>query len=543
MPSYDVIFVLPYLFSDHPSFPEGILKRALESEGFSVGVIERPFWQKKESFTILGRPNLFFAIISGPVDSIVLNYTSSRKRRVEDQYQRAGKGFFDNYPPSIKYRIRPDNATIVFANRIKESFKDVPIIIGGVEASLRQFAHYDFQKDKIRRSILFDSRADLIVTGPGEKQIINIANDLKNGKKIIDLELNGTSRIIKSISDIPEKVELPSLEDILSNKKKLLEAYILKEKGIKSGKTICQKNGDRYVVSFPAEIYSGNDLDRFFSYDYSRTHSGSGGYSPALRMNLFSITSHRGCGGGCSFCSITQSEGKKIISRSTDSIFKEARLLMRHKEWKGVISDVGGPSAEMYGYGCEVSGCMKNSCLFTAHCSSLKKGDSYRELLKDLRNTKGIKNVFIGSGVRYDNLTVNPGLLEDILEYHSGKFLRIAPEHTEDHVLDIMRKPGFGSLKKFTELFHEINNKMKRKIQLAPYIIIGHPGETFEDIRIMKEKIRSIGLAADDSQIFTPTPGTFSTALYYSEVTPEGNPLPVEKNIKELIKRKKYLST
>ncbi len=543
MSRYDVIFVLPYPLSDHPSFPEGILKRVLEAEGYKVGVIEKPFWQKKESFSVLGKPNLFFAIISGPVDSVVLNYTSSRKRRMEDQYQSEGKGFFDGYPPSIKYRIRPDNTTIVYANRIRENFKDIPIIIGGVESSLRQFAHYDFQKDKIRRSILFDSRADLLVSGPGEKQIVEIAENLRDGKNIEDLKLRGTSKILRSITDVEDKVELPSLEEIVEDNKKLLKAYLIKERGIAAGKTTCQKNGDRYIVNFPSQTYTGNDLDNYYSHHYSRRHSGSGGYSPALRMNMFSITSHRGCGGGCSFCSITLNEGKKVISRSTGSILEEARFLMKHKEWRGVISDVGGPSAEMYGYGCSITGCIKKSCFSPANCPSLQKGDRYLKLLQELRNTKGIKKIFIGSGVRFDNLTGNNELLANILEHHSGKFLRIAPEHTEEHILNIMRKPGFNVLREFMEQYSKINNKMKRKIPLASYLITGHPGETFEDVKEMKRKIRSLGLTTEDTQIFTPSPGTYSTALYYSEITPEGNPLFVEKNIKELIKRKKFLST
>jgi len=542
MSRFDVIFVLPYTFADHPSFPEGILKRSLEYKGFSVGIIDRPFWQKPESFGVLGNPKLFFSIISGPVDSIVLNYTSSRKRRIEDQYQIDGKGFFENYPPSIKYKIRPDNTIIVFANKIRQIYKETPIIIGGVEASLRQFAHYDFQKDKIRRSILFDSRANILVSGPGEKQIIKIAEQLREGKNINDLDLNGTSKIVKNISSLHEKIELPSFDDILNNKNKLAEAFLIKENGIRSGKIICQKNGDRYIVNYPNENYSDNELDSFYSMPFLRIHSGSKKLSPALRMNLFSITSHRGCGGGCSFCSITLNEGKKIISRSTDSIIKEARSLMYHPEWKGIISDVGGPSAEMYGFGCNNKSCGKNSCLFPKSCSSLTKGDRYRELLKNMRNIKGIKKIFIGSGVRFDNLMDNEELLQDILTHHSGKFLRIAPEHTQDHILTLMRKPSFFKLSEFMKLHSYINKSLKRKIDVFPYLIIGHPGETFEDIREMKKKIRSLNLPLEDIQIFTPTPGTYSTALYYSEVTPDGNPIFVEKNIKELIKRKNYLT-
>ncbi len=543
MPTFDIIFVLPYLFSDHPSFPEGILKRALESKGFSVGIIDRPFWQKPESFKVLGRPKLFFAIISGPVDSTVLNYTSSRKRRMEDQYQEGGIGFFPDYPPSIKYKIRPDNTVILFANKIRENFKNIPIVIGGTEATLRQFAHYDFQKDKIRRSILFDSRADILVTGPGEKQIINIAEKVRDGGQIKELNLNGTSVIIKDISGINNRVVLPSLDDILNDKKKLLEAYMVKDNGMKSGKVICQKNGDRYIVNFPTEIYTGKELDRFYSFGYKRTHLETGKYSPALRMNLFSVTSHRGCGGGCSFCSISLNEGKKIISRSVESIHKEINGLKKHKSWKGVISDIGGPSAEMFGYGCDVPLCIKNACLFPEKCLSLKTGSDYLNLLRSVRKMNGIKKIFIGSGVRYDSLVENEELLEEILVHHSGKYLRIAPEHTENHILNLIRKPGFDKLSEFMSLFSRLNRKMKRKISASPYLIIGHPGETFEDVKTMKKKLISLGLKTTDAQIFTPTPGTLSTAMFYSGIDPDGKPLHVEKDIKELIKRKRFLNT
>jgi len=543
MPNYDVIFVLPYPFSDHPSFPEGILKRVLESKGFSVGVLEKPFRHKKESFTVLGRPNLFFAIIPGPVDSTVLNYTSSRKRRVEDQYQIGGNGFFEGYPPSIKYRIRPDNTAIAYTNRIRENYKDTPIIIGGVEASLRQFAHYDFQQDKIRRSILFDSRADLLVTGAGEKQIIAIAENLRDGKRAGDLKLRGTSGIVKDIAGVRDSLELPSMENILQDKNNLVKAFLMKERGTAMGKTLCQKNGDRYVVSYPAETYSGEELDLFFSFGYQRSHPGRIDYSPALRMNLFSITSHRGCGGGCTFCSISLNEGKKVISRSEGSILEEARTMMKHRSWKGVISDVGGPSAEMYGYSCAVSPCPKNSCLAPRPCPSLQKGDRYLSLLRQLRRLKGVRKVFIGSGVRYDNLTGNPELLGEILEHHSGKYLRIAPEHTEDAVLTLMRKPGLKALTKFMGLYSQINEKLNRKITAAPYLIIGHPGETPDHVKEMKKKIRSLNMSTAETQIFTPTPGTLSTAMYYAETDPDGNSLPVEKNIKELIKRKNFLAS
>ncbi|MEN8154855.1 MAG: YgiQ family radical SAM protein [Acidobacteriota bacterium] len=538
MSQFDIIFVLPYLFSDHPSFPEGLLKRSLEKEGFKVGVIEKPFWQKPESFTIHGKPKLFFAIIPGPVDSTVLNYTASRKRRIEDQYQEKGAGFFPDYPPSIKYRIRPDNTVILFANRIREKFKDTKIVIGGVESTLRQFAHYDFQKDKIRRSILFDSRANLLIHGPGEKQLVNIARSMREGSDISEIKINGTSRIEKDVSSLTNSITLPSYEDILNNKQNLLKAYLLKDKGIKSRKIICQKHGDRFVVSYPVEHYNTEDMDSVYSLPYSREHLKPGKYSPALRMNLFSVTSHRGCGGGCSFCSISQNEGKQIISRSKESILREISGLVKHREWKGVVSNVGGPSAEMYRFGCSKKTCLKDSCIFPKKCPSLKTGSDYLELLREAEKIKGVKNIFVGSGIRFDNLTEDEELLEKILRSHSGKFLRIAPEHTEDFILTLMKKPGFFELEKFMEVFNRINKSLKRKIKAAPYLIIGHPGEEKKDVEEMRRKIRSLDLDSTDAQIFTPTPGTLSTAMYYSGRSPDGQEIHVEKDIKELVRRK-----
>jgi len=541
MSQFDIIFVLPYLFSDHPSFPEGILKRILEKEGFRVGVIEQPFWQKSSSFSVLGKPKYFFAVISGPVDSTVLNYTSTRKRRYEDLYQLEGDGFFPGYPDSIKYKIRPDNSVIVFSNKLKEVFKDVPIVIGGVEATLRQFTYYDFQKDKIRRPILFDSRASLMVTGPGEKQLVKIAKLLRDGEKIEDINLNGTSKIVKDIEDIPEITLIPSYDEILSDKKLLVNAFLKKDRGIKQGNVVCQKVGDRYIAVFPNEDYKSSDLDLYYSSPFKRVHLSTKKFTPALRMNLFSITSHRGCEGGCSFCSISLQEGKRIISRSFDSIRKEVESLKAHPEWRGVISDIGGPSAEMFGDSCSAKICLRTSCIFPGKCSSLERGDNYLKLLRDIRSINGVKKVFLGSGLRYDNLTDNRELLEDILEFHSGKFLRIAPEHTEKSVLDLMGKPEYLELEKFIKVYRDISKRINRKIELSPYLIIGHPGETLEDLIEMKRKLKYLDLKTSDVQIFTPTPGTLSTAMYYSETDLSENLIPVEKNIKELIRRKKII--
>jgi uncharacterized radical SAM protein YgiQ len=542
MPSFDVIFVLPYPFSDHPSFPEGILRKALEIEGYRVGIIETPFWQDKESFASLGKPRLFFAVISGPVDSVVLNYTSSRKRRREDLYQNGGKSYFDGYPPSVKYKIRPDRTTIVFTNRLKELFRDVPIVIGGLEATLRCFAHYDFQQDKIRRSVLLDSKADLLVTGMGEKQIVRIARALESRLPVVTLTLPGTANVTKEPPEQNRFVELPSFEAILEDKTKLMDGYLLLERGLLEEKGVVQRHGDRYVVQQPEQTYASSDFDTIYDQAYSRTHLKGDDYSPALRMNLFSITSHRGCGGGCSFCSIQVHQGKRVISRSIESITEEIRNLSKHQEWKGYISDIGGATAEMYGSDCETEACLRPSCLHPERCRMFAPGERYLGLLRECRKLPGVKKIFLGSGIRYDVLLHNPELLEEILVYHSGKFLRIAPEHTEDSVLNLMRKPPFKTLESFVSLFNSINRKLKRKIELAPYLIVGHPGERARDVVEMKKKIKSLGMKSTDVQIFTPTPGTLSTAMYYAGCDLAFKSVPVEKAISELLERKRLLT-
>jgi len=541
MHRFDIIFVLPYAFSDHPSFPEGILKRALEMEGFSVGIIERPFWQKMESFKVLGRPRLFFGIIAGPVDSVMLNYTSSRKRRKEDLYQPAGRGFFSDFPPSIQYKVRPDRTTIVFANRIKEAFKDAPIVVGGIEPSLRLFGHYDFQQDGLRRSILLDARADLAVTGMGEKQIVAIARAIHDGAVPQALSIPGTARICASPPNEEGFTTLPSFETILAHPASLLYAQISVEKAAMQKHGAFQQFANRYVVMQKPETYEPGDLDRVYGQPYTRAHFAGSELSPALLMNLFSLTSHRGCCGGCAFCAIGMHEGKGVVSRSPDSILRETDRLTRHPRWKGVISDIGGASAEMYGTGCMKEGCGRPSCLHPKACPSLTSVTPYLELLRACRSRPGVRKVFVGSGVRYDTLLDYPEVLEEIMVHHCGRTLRIAPEHTSDYVLRVMRKPPFVVLEKFVALFRSINKGLRRKIELAPYLIVGHPGEKEKDVMEMKEKLRALGLKATDVQIYTPSPGTLSTAMYYSGQDLSSSPIPVERDVKALMARKRRL--
>lgn len=541
---FDIIFVLPYVFSDHPSFPEGILKRCLEAEGFSAGVLEMPSWQDVRSFSRAGAPRYFFAIVSGPVDSVVLNYTSTRKRRREDLYQLEGNGFFPGKPPSIKHKIRPDRTVVVFANRLRQLFKKTPIVIGGVEASLRRFTHYDFQADKIRRSILLDSRADLLVTGMGEKQIVEIARRAKAGECISEVNLPGTTRVAKDIKGFNDYVMLPGMDDILKEPVKLMEAAMHSQRATVDGKGLIEPHDGRYIIDHPPPFYSGSDIDRVYGYPYTRTHLNHHGksMSPALQMNLFSVTSHRGCGGGCAFCSISSHEGKRILSRSRNSILKEIEDFNRHPRWKGVVSDIGGATAELYGSDCHNLKCKRPSCFLKDTCHTIANTGNYLKLLREARRVQGVKNIFLGSGIRYDLLLKNPDLLEEILRFHSGRFLRVAPEHTASPVLELMRKPSFDVFRQFFDLFNRINNTLKRKIELAPYLIVGHPGERFEDVLEMKKRLRQLKLSTSDVQIFTPTPGTISTAMYYAGISPTFEPIPVEKSIKGLMKRKQVMS-
>ncbi len=538
---YDVIFILPYRFSDHPIFPEGILKRSLENSDFSVGIIETPFHLNPSSFKILGRPKLFFAIIPGPVDSTVLNYTSTRKRRKEDMYQEDGNGFFKDTPPSIKYRIRPDRTVIVFSSKIKEIYKNVPIVIGGIEATLRRFAHYNFLDNSIRRSILLDSRANILVKGNGEKQIVKIAQLLSSGLRIEEIRISGIVKIEKELN-FDDFLMLPSYEEIKKNRELFLKATLITEKNDFSGKIIVQPHSEKFVVQYGNEIYTVSDIEKVYSFSYTRLHlKKKEKLTPALKFNLFSVQTHRGCGGGCLFCSINFHEGKKIVSRSIESIIKEIYSLKKHPLWEGIIHDLSSPSPEMYGKDCKVHNCKRPSCVYKKKCSPFKKNENFLKLLKEIAKLKGVKT-YIGSGFRFDLLIEEPEILERLLLYHTKRFLRVAPEHTEGKITHLMRKPDFSKFKEFMNVFKDINSKLKNKKSIIPYIMVGFPGETFKDSIIMKKKLKSLGIKRVDVQIFTPTPGTIATAMYYAELNENFEKIPVEKKIRNLVERKNLIA-
>ena len=472
---------------------------------------------------------------------LVLNYTASRRRRREDLYQFEGTAFFSGRPPDIKFKIRPDRTLTVFCNRLREAYRDVPLVIGGVEATQRCFAHYDFQENKVRRSVLLDSRADILVSGNGEKQVVAIAGLLRRGVAAAQIDIPGMARVCSRLTLEKDCLELPACEAVQADPGQLLHSQ-LRIAGAGGRRALAQKHANRWVVQNPAELYESADLDHVYGLDYGRRHLKSSAYSPALRMNLFSITAHRGCAGGCAFCSITQSEGRRVVSRSADSIFREIRSLAAHPEWRGVVSDIGGATAEMYGSDCLVASCSRDSCLRPRVCRHFNPGEPYQQLLRRARALPGVKKVMLGSGVRHDLLLQNPDLLAEIMGEHCGRFLRVAPEHTEDEVLALMGKPRFEVFEEFVALFQRLNRGLRRPVELAPYLIVGHPGETMVMVRDMKKKMRALGLKTCDAQLFTPTPGTLSTAMYHAGLSPSGKEIAVEKDIRALQQRKQILA-
>lgn len=529
----DVILITGDAYVDHPSFGVAIIARVLEAKGFKAGVISQPDWKNPEEITKLGKPKLFFGITAGNVDSLVANYTASRKKRKRDDYTPGGFG-----------GKRPDRATIVYSNLVRSVFKDVPIILGGIEASLRRFAHYDWWSNRVRKPVLVDSKADLIAYGMAEKSIIKIAEKLRDTGEI-PKDIPGT---VYWSSKKPESgIELPSYDEVSSDRYAYLQAFkiLYRETDPVNGRVIYQRQDTRYVIQNPPVLSTTEELDWVYSLPYTRKvhpHCLKKGHVKALETVKFSITSHRGCYGECNFCALTLHQGKYIVSRSEKSIIKETRRLTKDPDFKGVITDVGGPTANMYGYDCEKKhkhgACKDKRCLLPHVCPALKVDHSrYLNLLRKLRNLKGVKHVFVSSGIRYDLILADKKhgreFLRELVLYHVSGQLKIAPEHISARVLRLMGKPGKDVLDRFIKEFERV--KGNKKIYLIGYFIAAHPGSTVEDMKKLKRyAIRKMGYKPQQVQIFTPTPATLSTAMYYTELDPEtGENIFVEKTKKE----------
>lgn len=550
----DVILVTGDAYVDHSSFGTAIIGRVLEDAGFRVGIIAQPRWENPEDFKKLGKPRLFFSVSAGNTDSMVSNLTPGLKPRNKDAYS-----------PGGKTGLRPNRAAIIYSNRIKEAFPDMPIVLGGIEASMRRFAHYDYLSDKVRQSILADAPADLVVYGMGELQIVEIAKRLQAGEDIKgirdisgtvwkmevkawkelkgkgkekageqDESENATEEVAKDKSLDPaeffkEYVEIPSFSEVSQDKAvfaKAFRTYFLEQNPV-TGKGIVQPHPKTIIIqNKPMRPLTEAELDHVYELPYTgETHPSYTEPVPALEMVKFSLTTHRGCFGGCSFCAITQHQGRMIASRSIESILREAKKLTQKPDFKGIINGVGGPTANMYGMECrsweKKGACLDKACLYPRVCPALDTSHKkLLELMHRLRELPGVRHVFTGYGVRYDLALEDEEYLEELCAHHISGQLRIAPEHFSGRVTDAMSKPGKEVYEKFADRFNAFNKKCGKEQYIVNYLMSGHPGCTLKDMIEMAEYVRDHGGYTEQVQDFTPTPMTVSTCMYYTGLDP-----------------------
>lgn len=519
----DFIIVSGDAYVDHPSFGVSIIARVLTDAGYKVGIIPQPNWRTVDDFKKLGRPRLAFLVAAGNIDSMVNHYTVSRIRRE-----------MDNYSPGGEMGLRPDRATIVYSNMVRQAFKKVPIILGGVEASLRRFAHYDYWDDKIRRSILVDAEADLLIYGMGEHQVLEIASYLNEGIEIDHIHhVPGTCYLTDSLDSVYDYKEIESYEDVLADKMAYVKSFKTQydEQDPIRGKTLVQKHKTRYLVqNQPTMPLDREELDQvhglFFMRDYHPSYEAKGGV-PAIKEVKQSIISERGCFGACSFCALTFHQGRIVQSRSHESIIEEAKQIIGDKEFKGYINDVGGPTANFRHASCakqlKLGSCIDRQCLFPKPCQNLTiDHQDYIQLLRKLRGLKGIKKVFVRSGIRYDYVMADKDdkFLRELCEHHVSGQLKVAPEHIDDEVLCMMGKPAGKTYDKFVEKFFEINKDLGMEQYIVPYLMSSHPGSTMQAAVRMAEFLRDINYQPEQVQDFYPTPGTLSTCMYYTGIDP-----------------------
>jgi len=519
----DFVLVTGDAYVDHPSFAHAIISRVLEDHGYKVGIIAQPDWRSKDDFMRLGRPRLAFLVSPGNMDSMVNHYTVARKPRSRDLYS-----------PGGEMGHRPDRAGIVYCNRIREAYGNVPIVIGGIEASLRRFAHYDYWSDKVRASILIDSSADLLVFGMGEKQIVGVADNLRDGLEAKYIRhLPGTCYVVDSLDEVYDYVLLPSFEEVRDDKRKYAEAF--KEQYDQQdpvrGKTLVQRHGVKYVVQNQPEMpLSREELDRVYALPYQKRwhpmYDKMGGI-PAIEEVKFSLVSSRGCFGSCNFCAITFHEGRAVQSRSQESLVQEAEEMTHMPDFKGYIHDVGGPTANFRKPACErqltVGACKGKQCLWPKPCSNLQVDHSeYLQLLRKLRKIKGVRKVFVRSGLRYDYIMADKDdtFLKELIENHVSGQLKVAPEHVDPEVLYYMGKPAGDTYERFRKKFFALTEKSGKKQYLIPYLMSSHPGSTIKSAIRLAEYLRDIGYQPEQVQDFYPTPGTLSTTMFYTGLDP-----------------------
>lgn len=519
---YDFLMVSADAYIDHPSFGATLIARTLEADGFRVAFLAQPEWKDCQAFLAMGKPRYAVLISGGNLDSMVAHYTVSKKRRSRDLYS-----------PGGKMGYRPDRPTIVYANRAREAFPDTPIIIGGMEASLRRFAHYDYWDDKVRRSILFDAPADMLTYGMGERATREIARRLSRKEKISDItDVPGSAYIAADDSGCKyHKAYCPSYEEVCTDKMAYAKATKIQydEHDPIRGKAILQWcEGRLLVVNPPAKPLQRQELDRLYDFPYVReVHPMYTEEVPAIEEVRFSITHNRGCFGGCNFCALAFHQGRMVTSRSIESVKREAEMLTHDPQFKGYIHDVGGPSANFRHTSCaqqkEHGMCKGKSCLAPTPCKNLDPDHSeYTKLLQELRTIPGIKKVFVRSGVRYDYMLEdkNQDFFRELVNHHISGQLKVAPEHCVSTVLDYMGKPHFDVFEKFWAQYRKLNEKGGKEQYLVPYLMSSHPGCTLQDAVHLAEFLKSINRQPEQVQDFYPTPGTLSTCMYYTGIDP-----------------------
>lgn len=545
----DIVLVTGDAYVDHPSFGIALVGRLLEAHGYRVAVLAQPRYHNADDFKIFGRPRLFFGITAGNLDSIVANYTGNARVRDEDDYSPGGNPYFDGRV-ARNMRRRPDRATILYSNLAKSAFKDVPVVLGGLEASLRRFVHFDYQQQKLRSSVLTDAKADLLVFGMGERAVLEIARRLADGHDLRDIagtceRLTENERSSRTFATDP--LVLPSFADLIAQPKNFLEAELQVDSHSRaySPQPVLQEQNAGWVLQQrPADPLSGEELDQLYSLPFNRAPHPAAGDVPAFRMIRNSITIVRGCCGNCSFCAISRHQGPQVSSRSVESIVSEIRELSKTPGFDGTITDLGGPTANLYGQTCAYSAaCSRHDCLYPKICKHLRIDEGiFLRLLDETKKIAGVQHVFISSGLRMELLLKTRKLLERLIAEHTPGALKIAPEHTENEVLKLMHKPAWAIFEEFVRVCRTIGTKRRKPVQLTPYIISAHPGCTSEDMQKLSGKIAALGLNVRQLQDFTPTPGTISTAMYVSGLDRNTKrPLFVARNASERRQQRRIL--
>jgi len=516
----DFVYVSGDAYVDHPSFGMSIITRVLENAGYRVCVLAQPDWRSTDDFKRFGRPAIGFLVGAGVIDSMVNHYTAAKKRRSEDAYAPGGKA-----------GCRPDRATAVYCNRIRQAYRDVPIGIGGVEASLRRFAHYDYWDDRVRNSMLVDSGADVLMFGMGERIVLEVAEWMKAGLPWADCRIPGTCVMLKEPA--PEAIMIESMEEVAADKKAYARAFKVQydEQDPVRGRPICQKHGKNYLLqNVPAMPLTQEELDATYALPYARTwhpmYDEAGGI-PALEEVQFSIASVRGCFGACNFCALTFHQGRIVSSRSKESIVAEGELITQLPGFKGYIHDVGGPTADFRKPACakqlKKGACKNRQCLYPSPCPNMEADHrEYIDILRTLRNLPKVKKVFVRSGIRFDYVLADKksNFMDELVKHHVSGQLKVAPEHVSPHALKYMGKPESSVFDRFVQKYYEANKRAGMNQYLVPYFMSSHPGCTLQDAVLLAEYMKKNNLHPEQVQDFYPTPGTLSTAMFYTGLDP-----------------------